>query len=253
MDREKKKYIFAIVGILALILAILALFRYRQVQLDSQRVAIEKKVTQMSQDKLLSKAEEAVKRLEADKKEENIAKAQEAVDAITDKDSREKLQNRIKAVKDELAKKAENDKLQAKAEKAVKTLENHPSQENVSSAQEAVNKVLDKKVKEGLQARIDKVKSALSDHEQGSLYPSTVTEVVESAESQEVFSEIGTPSTPNRSPQSSDANSNSSTNTNPSPIVETTSAPENTIVPSQPETSDLVPPSVEEVTETSGH
>lgn len=253
MDREKKKHIFAIVGILALILAILALFRYRKVQLDSQRVAIEKKVTQMSQDKLLSKAEEAVKQLEADKKEENIAKAQEAVDAITDKDSREKLQNRIKAVKAELAKKAENDKLQVKAEKAVKNVENHPSQENVSSAQEAVNKVLDKKVKEGLQARIDKIKSALSDYEQKSLYPSTVTEVVEPVEPQEVFSEIGTPSTSNRSPQS-EANSNSSTNTNTIPNVETTSAPsETTIVPSQPETSEVVPPSVEEVTETSGH
>lgn len=190
VDNNKKKQILAAIGILTLVLAILALFRYHQVHLESQRLAIEKKVNQTSKSKQLVLAEEALKALEGDMTDENINKAQEAVDQLKDSAAKKDFQKRIDVIKDNLAKKKENDKLKTKAEEAVNLLEKNPSSENLSSAQEAVNKVSDKDMQVKLQARIDKIRSEIEVQSQEVSSSEIVTEVTTEEAYQESINDV---------------------------------------------------------------
>ncbi|MFC5630540.1 MULTISPECIES: hypothetical protein [Streptococcus] len=157
---NKKKHVLSAIGILSLILAILALFHYHHLQIESQRIVIEKRVSQTS-NKQLSDVEEAIKRLEHDMTDENITEAQKALDQLKDSDAKTGLQKRIDVVRDYLATKQANEKLNNQAEEAVNHLEKTILVENLISAQEAVDKITDKELQERLQARINKVRGGL--------------------------------------------------------------------------------------------
>ncbi|MGT2829713.1 hypothetical protein AB6M97_03410 [Streptococcus hillyeri] len=177
MDKNKNNHIWAMIGILLLIVAILALFRYRHSQLEAQRIIIEERVSRTSKNKQLTAAEEAVKALEQDMTDENVTKAQHAVDYLKESDIKIKLQKRINVVKERLAKKMEDDKLKSQAEETVNHLEQNKSSENLILAQEAVDKLTDTELQATLQVRINKVKGELEAHPQESTNSDAVTEI----------------------------------------------------------------------------
>lgn len=177
MDKNKNNHIWAMIGILLLIVAILALFRYRHSQLEAQRIIIEERVSRTSKNKQLTAAEEAVKALEQDMTDENVTKAQHAVDYLKESDIKLKLQKRINVVKGRLAKKMEDDKLKSQAEETVNHLEQNKSSENLILAQEAVDKLTDTELQATLQVRINKVKGELEAHPQESTNSDAVTEI----------------------------------------------------------------------------
>lgn len=184
MDKNKNNHIWAMIGILLLIVAILALFRYRHSQLEAQRIIIEERVSRTSKNKQLTAAEEAVKALEQDMTDENVTKAQHAVDYLKESDIKIKLQKRINVVKERLAKKMEDDKLKSQAEETVNHLEQNKSSENLILAQEAVDKLTDTELQATLQVRINKVKGELEAHPQESTNSDAVTEIPNPQENQ---------------------------------------------------------------------
>lgn len=157
MKLDKKEIGALIASLILLIFAGTMFFIFKDK--GTVKVAVETKASTSSVS--LTKIEELLKKAEADPSEQTIKAVETLLNKLVDSSKKNDFNKRLDAVKIKLAEKQAEDKAIKDGSDAVSALEQNPSDDNVTKAQEAVNKIKTQETKDQLQNRIDAVKASL--------------------------------------------------------------------------------------------
>lgn len=152
---------------------------------------------------------------------------------LPDSEKKQDLIKRLDTIKINLAKEAAEKNAIAEAENAVKTLEDNQNQDNLTAAQEAINKIVKEENKKALQERLAAVKANLE----------AIAEAAQASANTVIQDNTS---------QTQQNNSNNYTYSTPSVVVPNTnsSVPSQTPVPSQEPTPNPTPTSEPQPSET---
>ncbi len=185
----------------------------------------------------LSTAEELVQILEGEQSLENLNKAQKAVDKLKSSKRKTQLQERITAVRANIDAQSAQSALISAAESAVSLYEGDPSDDNLASAQAAVDVLPDGEAKDSFNARIQAVKDRLAAEAQAKATEQATNQASQADQNTQGYdsatTDTGSVTTPNTA---ADSQQNNQT-------VETPTTPSTTETPTTPSTTPVTPSS----------